>query len=89
MADNSGSNSTGIVAIIAIVVLVGFLAFFFMRGGGKSDGNTTDVHLSMPKVGDGDAPSMPKADGGAGKEDTGASKGDSGANKGDGGGSTQ
>ena len=52
MAEGSGGNSVGIVAIIAILVLVGLLAFCDLRGGLFGDrGAGINVNISTPGSG--------------------------------------
>ena len=53
MADGDSSSSVGIVAILAIMILVGLVAYFFVlpRAGGTGDGDLdVDVDLEVPEV---------------------------------------
>jgi hypothetical protein len=53
MADGDSSSSVGIVAILAIMILVGLVTYFFVlpRAGGTGDGDLdVDVDLNVPEV---------------------------------------
>ena len=52
MAESDSSSSVGIVAILAIMILIGFVAYFLLIRGGEAaeDDLDIDVDLDVPEV---------------------------------------